>query len=319
MSTAFLYDERFLDHNPGTGHPERRERLERTIAHLRGLDWFSTLVQVEPQLVERRWLETTHSEALIERALTACRNGDAYLDVADVGICADSYDIARLAAGGVLRLADSIVSGDSHNAFALSRPPGHHAEHDMALGFCLFNNIAICARYLQTAHGLDKIAIVDWDVHHGNGTQHTFEDDPSVLYVSTHQYPFYPGTGAASETGTGKGSGATLNCPMPAGAGDALYQQAFMERIIPAIDTFKPDAILISAGFDAHAADPLAQIELTTTCYPWMTARMMELADKHCHGRVLSMLEGGYNIDRLPECVEQHIEVLTGRNAKAGS
>ena len=312
MTTAFLYDERFLEHDPGSGHPERRERLERTITHLRGLDWFQGLSQIPARTAERRWIEQTHSSQLIDRAAAACARGAPYLDVADVGISAASYDIALLAAGGILQLADTLAAGEANNAFALSRPPGHHAERDMALGFCLFNNIAIGARYLQAEHGMEKVVIVDWDVHHGNGTQHTFEEDPSVLYVSTHQYPFYPGTGSAGETGTGKGSGATVNCPMPAGATDALYHQAFAERIIPAIDAFGPDVILISAGFDAHAADPLAQVELSTECYGWMTERLMELADKHTQGRVLSMLEGGYNIDYLPGCVEKHLELLAG-------
>jgi len=315
MTTAFLYDERFLEHNPGAGHPERRERLERTISHLRNVDWFQALHQVPTRTAERRWVEGTHSGNLIDRAAFACANDAPYLDVADVGISKSSYDIALLAAGGVLQLADALATGQVDNAFALSRPPGHHAEHDMALGFCLFNNIAIGARYLQAAHGMDKIVIVDWDVHHGNGTQHSFEEDPSVMYVSTHQYPFYPGTGSAGETGVGKGSGATLNCPMPAGANDAMYHRAFAERIVPAVDAFAPDAILISAGFDAHAADPLAQVELSTECYGWMTERIMELADKHAQGRVLSMLEGGYNVDYLPGCVEEHLKLLAGIKA----
>lgn len=312
MTTAFLYDDRFLNHNPGAGHPERRERLETTIGHLQTQPWFERLQQVAPEPVEREWLQTTHSDDLIDRAQSACRQGAPFLDVADVGISAESYDIACLAAGGVLKLADQIATGQAANAFALTRPPGHHAEHDMALGFCLFNNIAIAARYLQRHHGLDKIAILDWDVHHGNGTQHTFEEDPSVLYLSTHQYPYYPGTGAASENGVGRGQGATVNCPLPAGAGDSQIQRAFQEKVLPAIDDFAPDAVLISAGFDAHADDPLAQLELSTDCYEWMSHRMMELADKHSGGRLLSMLEGGYNIHRLPDCVQRHIEVLAG-------
>ena len=314
MTTALLYDERYLKHNAGLGHPERPERLQRTIEHLRAQSWFESLVTVTPRVGEREWIETIHAGALIDRAEAACEGGAPFLDVADVGICADSCDIARLAVGGVLALADAIVSGEAANGFALSRPPGHHAEHDQALGFCLFNNIAICARYLQRHHGMDKILILDWDVHHGNGTQHSFEDDPSVMYVSTHQYPYYPGSGAYSETGTGRGVGATLNCPMPAGAGDAAYQTAFQDRILPAIHDFAPDMVLISAGFDAHADDPLAQIELSSECFSWMSARMMEVAHQHAGGRILSMLEGGYNVDRLPGCVANHIEVLARIN-----
>ena len=182
----------------------------------------------------------------------------------------------------------------------------------MALGFCMFNNVAITARYLQQHHGLNKVLIVDWDVHHGNGTQHSFEDDPSVLYVSTHQYPFYPGTGAYSETGTGAGNGATLNCPMSAGSDDSHYETTWRERILPKIEHFAPEMIIISAGFDAHRADPLAQMNLSTEFYAWMTQRLMEQADKHCAGRLISILEGGYNVDELPMCIGEHLQVMAG-------
>ncbi len=312
MTTAFLYDDRFLDHNAGVGHPERKERLEYAIRHLRAQPWFGDLLAVEPKPCERRWIEEIHDGKYIDRASAACRDGLPFLDVADVGICEASCDVAYLAAGGALALADNVVSGEAQNGFSLSRPPGHHAERSLALGFCLFNNVAVLARYFQKQHGLDKILILDWDVHHGNGTQHTFEEDPSVFYVSTHQYPFYPGTGAASETGGGRGEGATLNCPMPAGADDVLYERAFRERILPKIDAFKPDAVIISAGFDAHAEDPLAQINLSTKFFGWMSERMMEVADKHAGGRLISMLEGGYNIKRLPLCIEEHLKVLAG-------
>jgi acetoin utilization deacetylase AcuC-like enzyme len=203
-----------------------------------------------------------------------------------------------------------MMNGEITNGFALVRPPGHHAEVDTALGFCLFNNIAILARYLQKQYGLDKIAIIDWDVHHGNGTQHAFEADPSVLYVSTHQYPFYPGTGAVSEQGVGRGKGSVVNCPMPAGATDSLYRLAFAERIIPALERFAPEAILISAGFDAHAEDPLAEVQLSTDAFTWMTQQLLEVADRHAEGRVISLLEGGYNLSRLGECVATHLNEL---------
>ena len=192
--------------------------------------------------------------------------------------------------------------------------PGHHAEEDLAMGFCLFNNVAIVARYLQKKHGLDKVLVLDWDVHHGNGTQHSFEEDPSVFYVSLHQYPFYPGTGAGTENGRGKGKDATLNCPMPAGALDQDYEKVFCETILPKIDKFKPNTILISAGFDAHQDDPLADVCLTTPFYGWMTERMMEIADKYSGGRIISLLEGGYNLEALPRCVATHLAVLSGNN-----
>ena len=227
MTTGFMYDSRFLEHDAGRGHPERRERLLSTMAWLESRDWFADLVRIDPAMADPVWIETVHDASYIARADETCRSGAPFLDVADVGISHQSSDVARLAAGGALAMADRIVAGDVNNGFALSRPPGHHAERGMALGFCLFNNVAVAARYLQRAHGVDKILILDFDVHHGNGTQHTFEEDPSVMYASIHQYPYYPGTGAASETGIGRGAGATVNCPVAAGAGDEEYQRAF--------------------------------------------------------------------------------------------
>ncbi len=313
MATGFLYDDRFLDHDAGAGHPERRERLSSTMAHLQAQAWFGQLRMLAPRVAEEAWVESVHSHDLIVRARSACEQELPFLDVMDVGISRESFDTALLAVGGAQMLADIVIAGEVDNAFALCRPPGHHAERDQALGFCLFNNVAIAARYLQKEHGLDKILILDWDVHHGNGSQHSFEDDPSVLYVSTHQYPFYPGTGAYSETGIGRGEGATLNCPMPAGAGDEQYAQVFVEKILPKIDEFAPEFVIISAGFDGHVDDPLANICLSTEFYGWMSARLMEVADKHCEGRLISLLEGGYNINKLPLCVDEHLQVLAGR------
>lgn len=312
MKTAFASDPRFQNHATGQGHPERSSRLAHTLDHLQAKEWFASLQTVEAVRCETEWLARVHHRQLIERARASCEQGLPYLDTPDVAISAESFEVARLAAGTVLNLADEVAHGRVDNGFALVRPPGHHAEHNAALGFCLFNNIAIAARYLQDQHGLEKILIVDWDVHHGNGTQHLFEEDPSVFYVSTHQYPHYPGTGAYSETGTGAGKGATLNCPMNAGAGNETYTQAFSETILPAIDAFGPDMILISAGFDAHQADPLGSINLTTEHYAWMTRRLMECADHHCNGRILSVLEGGYDLDALALSVAVHIGTLKG-------
>ena len=316
MTTGFLYDPRFLEHDAGRGHPERRERLVSTMAWLESLDWFGDLSRVDGAPADPAWIETVHDASYIARAEEVCRSGAPFLDVADVGVSRRSSDVALLAAGGAIALADRIVAGEVENGFALSRPPGHHAERGMALGFCLFNNVAVAARYLQRAHGVDKVLILDFDVHHGNGTQHTFEEDPSVMYASIHQYPYYPGTGAASETGVGRGAGATVNCPVPAGAGDEDYVRAFDERIVPAVDAFGPEFVILSAGFDAHAADPLAQVRVSTECFGWMSARIMELADRHAGGRVLSMLEGGYNVDVLPRCVAAHLAVLAGIDAR---
>lgn len=310
MSTGFSYDTRFLDHDTGPGHPENPQRLTATLAHLRRQHWYGDLVQVPARSAGIAQIERIHEPVYIERAAATCASGAPMLDSMDVSVSRESFDVALLAAGTPLALADGIVAGHLRNGFALLRPPGHHAERDMALGFCLFNNVAVLARHLQDAHGMDKILILDWDVHHGNGTQHTFDEDPSVLYISTHQYPFYPGTGAWYEEGSGRGRGTTLNCPMAAGSGNHEYEQAFVDRILPRIDAFKPEFIIISAGFDAHHEDPLAQIELTTGFYAWMSERMMEVAEKHAGGRMVSVLEGGYNLQRLPECVARHVEVL---------
>ncbi len=314
MATGFIYDSAFLNHDTGINHPECQQRLTSCMSHLRSLGWFEDLRQLSAQIIDDEWLTTTHSKSYIQRARKSCENGEAFLDSMDVSICKDSFDIALLAAGAPVALANEIFTGNIDNGFVLARPPGHHAERDQAMGFCLFNNVAILARYLQHQYGIDKILILDWDVHHGNGTQHSFEEDPSVLYVSTHQYPYYPGTGAYTETGIGLGNGATLNCPMSAGAGDVNYESAFNEKILPAIDAFKPEFIIISAGFDAHLEDPLGQICLSTSFYRWMTKRMMEVASKHCQGRLISVLEGGYNLQFLPLCVEEHIAVLSNNS-----
>jgi len=319
MRTAFSSDARFLDHDTGAGHPERAARISHTLDYLQTQPWFSSLEKVSASACEPEAILSMHDPALLSRAKASCDQGRPYLDTPDVAISGESFDIARLAVGTMLTLSDNIMSGSVDNGFALIRPPGHHAEHGEALGFCLFNNIAITARYLQQQHGLEKILIVDWDVHHGNGTQHLFEEDPSVFFISTHQYPHYPGTGSRSETGIGAGQGATLNCPMNAGADDEDYQAAFNEKILPAIHSFKPDMILISAGFDAHRADPLGAINLSTAHYGWMTERLMECADQYCNGRLLSALEGGYDLDALAQSVATHLSVLSGQHSEQNS
>ena len=308
--TGFLYDPRFLDHDTGPGHPERKERLTHTLAHLEKLPLMASLEKIAPQAASLEWIETVHSPEYVARAKETCLSGERMLDTPDVAVSPASYEAALLAAGGALTLADKIMEGKIQNAFALLRPPGHHAEADFAMGFCLFNNAAILARYLQKKHGLERIFILDWDVHHGNGTQHTFEEDPSVFYASLHQYPFYPGTGASWETGEGRGRGTTLNCPMKAGSADAEYLEAFRTKITPAVEAFKPDAIILSAGFDAHARDPLGQVNLTTESYRWMTEEVMRVAGKYSDGRIISLLEGGYDLQALAGCTETHLKEL---------
>ncbi|MDP3920713.1 MAG: histone deacetylase [Candidatus Omnitrophota bacterium] len=316
MKTGLLYDERFLEHDAGQGHPECKERLTKALSFLEEQPWFSGLERIRAEEVDEKWIAMIHSAAYIRHAKESCEAGAPYLDSTDVGICSKSFEIAKLAAGGALNLADRVIRGNLRNGFALVRPPGHHAESEQALGFCLFNNIAIVARYLQKQHGIDKVLILDWDVHHGNGTQHVFEEDPSVLYISLHQYPFYPGTGGAFETGKGRGRGATLNCPMEAGASDGDYQAAFLDCIIPKIRDFRPEVVLISAGFDAHKEDPLGQVCLTTDCFRWMSERIAEVAAQYAGGRVISLLEGGYNLDVIGPSIAAHLGVLCGENER---
>jgi len=311
MKTGFHYDPVYLQHNTGTGHPECSDRLTATMHYLKDQPFFRKLQPVGTRTADLRWIETVHDSNYIQRAKTTCDAGMPFLDSMDVSVSKNSFNVALQAAGSAMELADQVISAKLVNGFALIRPPGHHAENSMALGFCLFNNVAILARYLQQQHGLDKVLILDWDVHHGNGTQHTFDDNPSVLYISTHQYPYYPGTGAWFETGSGRGEGATLNCPMAAGSGDLEYEAAFMEKILPKIDQFRPEFIIISAGFDAHVNDPLGNINLSTEFYGWMTRTLMEKADKYAGGRLISLLEGGYNLKMLPRCIAEHLKVFS--------
>ena len=299
-------------HSGGPGHPERPERLAAVEERLRLSGQLEELVhrRAEPASVET--LGTVHDAAYLVRMERAFLEGAAFVDSPDANGGAATPLAARAASAAVLEATARVLAGDLDAAFAAVRPPGHHAEEGLAMGFCFTNHVALAARAAREVGGLERVAIVDFDVHHGNGTQHLFERDPSVLYASLHESPHYPGTGAASERGLGDGEGATLNCPMNAGADNETYTQAFTEKILPAIDAFGPDMILISAGFDAHQADPLGSINLTTEYYAWMTRRLMECADHHCNGRILSVLEGGYDLDALALSVAVHIETLKG-------
>jgi len=311
LRTAYIYDPLFLSHDTGFGHPERSQRL--TVAHdrLSAQEWFKSLHQCSPRKACPDIVRLVHDADYIDRVQQACESGASRIDSPDVSVCAESCEVALNATGSVLELADQVMAGDMDNGFAMVRPPGHHAEVAEAMGFCLFNSIAVSARYLQSRYGLERILILDWDVHHGNGTQHIFERDSSVFYISLHQFPHYPGTGSLAETGIGEGEGTTLNCPMSPGLGDHQYRQAFEEIILPRAKAFCPDAVLISAGFDAHRADPLGAINLENESYVWMTQMMMELADQCCEGRLISVLEGGYDLTALAESVTGHVRVLS--------
>ncbi len=311
-TTGFVYDERFLQHETEAGHPDSPKRLSSIFQKLKKYSWFARLKTVLPLPAGSEQLAAVHTEEYIERVRQACLHNEQTLGISDVSICPQSEQAARLAAGAALTLVDEIMTGVIQNGFGLVRPPGHHAEKGNAMGFCIFNNTAIAARYFQKKYGLERILILDWDVHHGNGTQHVFEEDPTVFYISLHQYPFYPGTGAASEEGEGRGRGTTLNCPMKAGAGDRDYREAFGSKISPAVQAFKPDAVIISAGFDAHRLDPLGNINLTAGSFSWMTEEALLWAAKYSKGRLLSLLEGGYHPAALAQCVQAHVKKLSG-------
>jgi len=268
------------------------------------------LTPVEPQPAPRAWIETVHDGAYIDRVREACARGDLLIDSMDTAIGPASYDAALLAAGAGVAACEAVWAGDIASGMALVRPPGHHAERSVALGFCLFNNVAIAAKRMLEKKDVERVLIVDWDVHHGNGTQHMFEDDPSVFYFSIHEWPFYPGTGAAGERGRGRGEGTTLNVPAPAGWGDAEYLRTFREVLRPHALDFDPDFVLVSAGFDAHVADPLAEMRVTEEGYRGMTREVMKIADECCDGRLVSLLEGGYDPGALPRSVAAHLETL---------
>ncbi len=297
----------YLTHQTGVSHPETPERLQAVTDHLKRSGLIDDLILIEPRRADVKWIETIHAPAYIKRVEEYCKSGRAIIDSMDTGISPHSYEVSLLAAGGAMSAADAIMEGRITHAFAAVRPPGHHALKEVAMGFCLFNNVAIAARYLQGRHGLKRILIVDWDVHHGNGTQDAFYDDPTVFFFSIHQFPFYPGTGSKGETGLGAGAGCTLNAPMPAGGGDDDYLKVFEEVLAPRVAQFKPEFILVSAGFDAHRDDPLAGMNLTEQGYARLTDLVRAWAGDLCGGRILSLLEGGYDLKALALSVESHI------------
>ncbi|MFQ5701066.1 MAG: histone deacetylase [Acidobacteriota bacterium] len=298
----------YLEHLTGPDHPERPVRVRAITDHLRETGLMQDMPLIAPRPAEREWIERIHAPEYVDRVKRYCESGRSMIDSMDTNLSRRSFDVALLACGGALAAADAIMAGESSRAFCAVRPPGHHALRDVAMGFCLFNNVAITARYLQNRHGLERILIVDWDVHHGNGTQDAFYDDPSVFFFSIHQYPFYPGTGGTAETGVGRGIGYTLNVPMEAGRGDDDYRRVFEEKLGPKVLEFDPDFILISAGFDAHRADPLGGMNLTEDGYARLSALVGSWAAQVCHGRILSTLEGGYDAGALARSVASHLE-----------
>ena len=305
MTTLYITHPVFLRHDTGPGHPEGSARLGAVESALAAPE-FAEIERLEAPRAEVSRLELVHSRRHIERVFAAIpRTGHHFLD-ADTVVSPESGEAALHAVGAACLAVDEVMAGAARNAFCAVRPPGHHAEPEAAMGFCLFNNVAIAAAHALSKHGLQRVAIVDFDVHHGNGTQAAFRRNPAVLYVSTHQYPWYPGTGSAAETGVGN----LVNIPLAQGTGSAAYRKAVTDMALPAIDNFRPELILVSAGFDAHRDDPLAGLALTEDDYGWITAELVELADRHACGRLVSALEGGYDLDALRSSVAAHVREL---------
>jgi acetoin utilization deacetylase AcuC-like enzyme len=330
---GFCTSPEFINHFPGEHHPERPDRIRAVNAAVRQAGLIDSLnpfpefkpgfriepiggeklFELTPTPADESVISLVHTNPeFIERIRRICESGGGVLDQGDTVVSAKSFEVARLSTGALLTCCDAVVTGKVKRAFAAVRPPGHHAEPDRAMGFCLFSNVAIAAKYLQRKHGVQTIAIVDFDVHHGNGTQAAFEDDPSVLFISIHQRPetCYPGTGYDWEVGEGAGRATTLNIPMDPGSTDEDYLARFESKIIPKLDLFKPEMMLISAGFDGHTDDPLAQVDLTDDAFGKFTSMLVAAANAHCGGRIVSALEGGYNLAALGRSVVRHLQVL---------
>jgi acetoin utilization deacetylase AcuC-like enzyme len=304
--TTFLYThDACLEHDPGDHHPESPDRLRAVLAAISGPQFAALERRQAPQAALDDVLRV-HSRRHVERLLGAVpKSGHVAID-ADTVLSPASGKAALHAAGAVTAAVDAVVTGEADNAFCAVRPPGHHAEPERAMGFCLFNNVAIGALRARDVHGLERVAVVDFDVHHGNGTQAAFAADDSLFYTSTHQSPLYPGTGAAGETGVGN----IVNVPLRPMSGSAPFRLAMKGQVLPALDAFGPDLVLISAGFDAHQADPLAQLMLDEADYAWITEELCEIAMRHARGRLVSTLEGGYNLAALGASVAAHLRVL---------
>lgn len=300
----------FQKHDTRGAHPERAERLQALHDHLDATGLAQALVAIAPRHADVSWLEKAHAPEYIAHVKAQCAQGVPYMGDFETMLCPLSFDIARLAVGATFEAVDAVMDGRVDAAFCAVRPPGHHAERDRAMGFCLFGNAVIAARYIQETHRLARVVIVDWDVHHGNGTQHILEADPSVFFFSIHQFPHYPGTGRADETGIGEGEGFTLNAPVPAGSDDELYLRVFDDVFLPAMRAFQPQFVIVSAGFDAHRADPLSGTLVTESGFAEMTKRVLAVANEHAGGRLISVLEGGYDLGGLSHSVAAHLGVL---------
>jgi len=298
---GFLIDDCYLEHDPGSRHPESPERLRAIQAALASHETIAGWSRLAPRRARQEELEMVHRASLVDRVEKAARKAPSYLD-ADTVVSARSYETALSAVGGVIECVEAIASGRLKRGFAFVRPPGHHAEPDKAMGFCLFNNVALGAAHARRLHGMKRIAVVDIDLHHGNGTQACYYFDPGVLYVSTHQFPYYPGTGDFGEIGAGEGKGFTVNLPLPGGTGDDTFVPLYRRVVAPILDQYKPELILVSAGFDAYFRDPLGGLKVTAQGYARAAAALIAAADRSAAGKICFVLEGGYSMEGLQSC-----------------
>ena len=310
QKTGLLYSNEYLNHVTPEGHPESARRAEVVIKGLEDGGLMERLQRIEARVARQEEVTRCHSPKYYETAKADVQHGLPDLSTGDTHIMERSFDVALLAAGGVMNAVDAVVEGRVKNAFCVVRPPGHHATPVKGMGFCIFNNIAVAARHAQAKHKIGKVLIADWDVHHGNGTQDVFYDDGTVFFFDTHQSPWYPGTGDKSETGTGKGLNCIQNHPFPAGSGRAEVFGAFETKLVDAANRFKPDLVMLSAGFDSRQGDPLGQFKLTDEDYVDLTKVMLHIAKEHAGGRLVSVLEGGYNLRGLMKASTAHVKTL---------
>jgi len=317
VPTAIVKDYRYLNHKTSSFHPESPKRLEAIYKMLEGPDMKGKFALVEPRLAERGEIEMVHTPHYVTEVENTAGSPHCYLDP-DTETSPESYETARLAVGGLCNAIDAVVEGRADNAFAFIRPPGHHAESDRAAGFCLFNNVAIGAMHAIRKFNMERILIVDWDLHHGNGTQHSFYDDPRVIYFSTHQYPYYPGTGSVQETGRGKGAGYTINVPLRTGPGDNEFVRIFLEILRPIALEYKPQLVLLSAGFDIYFQDPLGGMKVTPRGFACLARILLDIAETCCGGRFAVTLEGGYHIGGLTSSAKMVLNEMCGETRVPG-
>ena len=309
--TALIHHPIYWKHRGGIGHPERPRRLDAILSGIERQVDEDRLLRLDPELASEDDLALCHDREYIDIAKRDIEEGFGQLSTGDTGVNEWSFAAALAAAGGAMTAVDAVLSGEARNAFCPVRPPGHHATANRGMGFCIFNNVAIAARYAQQTYPVERILVADWDVHHGNGTQEIFYEDASVFYFSTHQWPFYPGTGMTDETGAGEGRGFTLNCPLPASSGREEIVGAFREQLLPAMEDFKPELVLVSAGFDAHAGETIGDMQLTADGFGELTDIVLQIAGEHAQNRLVSVLEGGYLLTGLSAAAGTHVQRLT--------